>query len=105
MRCNWCTHNEERFPSCGGLFNESEGLVSNEISGVSSMVEDWSIFVGLERRVYVAVGVWIEEEVGRCESIDVGTVVVCDVVRIEEFTCVVGIVAGCLEPDGEEVVV
>lgn len=63
------------------------------------------IFIILECWVLVVIRVWIKQEIGGCKSIYVRRVVVCDVMVVEEFTCVVGVVAVGLKPDGEVVVV
>lgn len=55
--------------------------------------------------VVVLVGEWVEEEVGLGVAADGGRVVVVDGVGVEELACVVGVVAGLLEPEGEVVII
>lgn len=61
--------------------------------------------MSLISRVHIRIRPRIHEEIGAIESIDMGTVIVIDGVRIEEFARVVGVIARFLEPDGQEIIV
>lgn len=70
-----------------------------------ALVADWRVLVPLVVRPEVLVRVRVEEEVGGVEARHEGGVVVVDGVGVEEFPCVVGGIAGCLEPEGKPVLV
>lgn len=70
-----------------------------------ALVADWRVLVPLVVRPEVLVCIRVEEEVGGVEARHEGGVVVVDGVGVEEFPCIVGGVAGCLEPEGKPVLV
>jgi hypothetical protein len=61
--------------------------------------------MSLISRVHIRICPWIHEEIGAIESIHMGAVIVVDSVRIEEFAGVVGVIAGFLKPDRQEIIV
>lgn len=105
MRCHWGDGEEEWFVAGDSVVEEPEGLFSEYLDGMLALVASWRVLVPLVVRPEVLVCVRVEEEVGGVEARDEGGVVVVDGVGVEEFPCVVGGVAGCLEPEGKPVLV
>lgn len=70
-----------------------------------ALVAGWGVLVPLVVRPEVLVCIRVEEEVGGVEARHEGGVVVVDGVGVEEFPCVVGGVAGGLEPERKPVLV
>jgi hypothetical protein len=76
MWCNWRRNKKEGSVSFRSLFNKSECLTSNEIGGVVSFVIYWIVFIMLKCWILVVVGIWIEEEIGGCETVYIRIIVI-----------------------------
>ena len=105
MRRHWGDGEKEWFIAGDSIIEEPEGLFSDYLDGMLTLVAGWRVLVPLVVRTKVLVCVRVEEEVGGVEARDEGGIVVVHGVGVEEFPCVVGGVAGCLEPEGEPVLV
>lgn len=105
MGCYRCDSEEEWFIAGDSIVEEPEGLFSDYLNGMLTLVASWRVLVPLVVRTKVLVCVRVEEEVGGVEARHERGVVVVHGVSVEEFPCVVGGVAGCLEPEGEPVLV
>lgn len=98
-----CNPQEEGPFPCNRILQEPKRLFSKNVRRMPAFIADRGIVVPLIGGVQVRVGIGIEEEIGSIEPGHVGRVVVVDSVRIEELACVVCVVPGLLQPDGEEV--
>lgn len=83
MRCNRSRNKEKRFFLLRRLFQKPVCFIGDEISGVSAIVKDGRIFVILKCGILVIICVWIEEEVGWCETIYIWRIVICGVMVVE----------------------
>jgi hypothetical protein len=70
-----------------------------------SFITHGGFSMSLVGRIHVRIGIWIHEEIGTIEAIDMGAVVVVNGVSIEELAGVVSVIARFLEPNGQEVIV
>lgn len=105
MGCHWGDGEEEWFVAGDSIVEEPEGLFSDYLDGMLALVASWRVLVPLVVRAKVLVCVRVKEEVGGVEARDERGVVVVHGVGVEEFPCVVGRVAGCLEPERKPILV
>lgn len=105
MRRNRGTSYEEGPPSRMRLSNVVDGTGRKVVGVVGSLAADGRFLVLLPCGVPIAVGEWVEQEVGRSPSSSMRLIIVVGGVGIKELASVVRGVTGILKPNRQIVVI
>lgn len=94
MRRNRCHRQHERLLCRHSVVEKTVSFRSHDICRVFALVRYGRIMVSLERCVHILIREWIKQEVRSREPGSVRLVVIVNFLGVEEFSDVVGVVAG-----------
>lgn len=106
VRCNGRCNDEERpimVRSC--LVQPAIRLLGDHVRGVLAFIADGIGMVTTHLRFPIRVCIGVEKKVGPVETVDGRISVVVYTMRVEQLSCVIRVVAFCLQPDRKPILI